>query len=74
MLFDPDRHEALCNAAWDAGRAHEAIRSIALDIERLGTAEGHWPVHPLDVEGDTPRTGFKSLYLGSAGVIWALWY
>jgi hypothetical protein len=74
MLFDPDRHEALCDTAWDAARAHEAICSIALDSERHRGADGQWPVHPLDVEGETPRGGFKGLYLGSAGVLWVLWY
>ena len=73
MLFEPDRHEALGGAAWDASRAREAIRSIADDLELSRTATGHWPLHPLDEEGDEPRTGFKGLYLGSAGALWALW-
>jgi Lanthionine synthetase C-like protein len=74
MLFEPDRHEALCDSAWDASRAHETIRSIVQDLEQNRAAAGHWPLHPLDDEGDEPRTGFKNLYLGSAGVLWALWY
>jgi Lanthionine synthetase C-like protein len=74
MLFEPDRHEALSDTAWDASRARETIRSIVHDIEQNRVARGHWPVHPLDDEGNEPRTGFKSLYLGSAGVLWALWY
>jgi hypothetical protein len=74
MLFEPDRHEALCATAWDESRVREAIRSIVDDIEGSRLAEGHWPVHPLDGEGDVPRTGFKGIYLGSAGVLWALWY
>jgi len=55
-------------------QAREAIRAIVRDIERERTGEFRWPVHPLDDEGDVPRTGFKSVYLGSAGVLWALWY
>ncbi|MGZ5157971.1 MAG: lanthionine synthetase C family protein [Caldimonas sp.] len=74
MLFEPDRHEALCDAAWDESRARESIWAIVGDIEQSRLAEGHWPVHRLDDEGGGPRTGFKSLYLGSAGVLWALWY
>ncbi len=74
MLFETDRHEALCNDVWDPSRAREAIRSIVHDIEQNRVAEGYWPAHPLDDEGDAPRTGFKTLYLGSAGVLWALWY
>ena len=67
MLFEPDRHEALCAADWDASRAREAIRTIVDDIDCNRFVEGHWPVHPLDEEGDTPRTGFKGIYLGTAG-------
>jgi len=74
MLFDPDRHEALCGTAWNASQAREAIRDIVRDIEQHRLADGQWHVHPLDADGDVPRTGYKSLYLGSAGVLWALWY
>ncbi len=74
MLFEPDRHEALGDTAWDASRAREAIQSIVRDVEQNRLPDGHWPLHPLDDEGDVPRAGFKGLYLGSAGVLWALWY
>jgi hypothetical protein len=74
VLFDPDRREALCDTAWDSSKAREAIRSIVHDIERSRVTTGYWPLHPLDNEGDGPRSGFKSLYLGSAGVLWSLWY
>lgn len=74
MLFEPDRHEAIRDTAWDASRVRETIRFIVNDIEQNRCREGHWAVHPLDDEGDAPRTGFKSLYLGSAGVLWTLWY
>lgn len=74
MLFEPERHEVLRDAAWDASRAREAIRAIIYDIEQGRVADGHWRVHPLDDEGDEPQTGFKSLYVGSAGVLWVLWY
>ncbi|MBT9526220.1 MAG: hypothetical protein IV105_13255 [Rhizobacter sp.] len=73
MLFDPDRHEAHCDTPWDDTRAHAAIRAIAHDIEQH-RLDGHWRAHPLDDEGDEPADGCKSLYLGSAGVLWALWY
>lgn len=74
MLFAPDRHEALCSSAWDDSRARAEVAAIVLDIERHRLADGQWRVHPLDDEGDRPRSGFKGLYLGSAGVLWALWY
>lgn len=74
MLFDPDRHEALCPDVWDESGVREAIRSIVDDIEETSRGECLWPMHPLDDEGDSPRSGCSSLYLGSAGVLWALWY
>ncbi len=74
MLFEPDRHEALDPTPWDAFVAHETLRSIVHDIEQQRGTDQSWPVHPRDDEGDTPRTGFKSLYLGRVGVLWALWY
>lgn len=74
MLFEPNRHEALSDTHWDALRVREAIRAIVHDIEASRVGEGLWRLHPLDDEGDMPRTGFKSLYLGSAGVWWTLWY
>ena len=74
MLFEPDRHEALCDAAWDEALASATIRAIARDIEQNQGIDGHWPLHPLDDAGDEPQTGFKSLYLGRAGVLWALCY
>lgn len=76
LLFDPARHEPLDDDdAWDAPRARAAIASIVHDIEHGRLPEGHWPAHPLDADpgGVLPKTGFKSLYLGSAGVLWALW-
>jgi len=73
MLFDPDRHEPLRATAWDETAVREAVRAIVRDIEDHRGADGHWPVHPLDADVDMPRTGFKGLYFGSAGVLWALW-
>jgi hypothetical protein len=73
-LFDPARHEPLGGDPWDETRARAAIADIVRDAEQARTGDGHWPVHPLDAEGDVPATGFKSVYLGSAGLLWALWY
>jgi hypothetical protein len=63
-----------CDGAWEASRALDAIGAIVRDVERHRLARGHWPVHPLDHSGDAPQAPFKSLYFGSAGVSWALWY
>jgi lantibiotic modifying enzyme len=73
MLFEPQRHEALDDTAWDAELARTALRAIAQEIEQQRLPDGRWPLHPDDDEGDEPRTGIKTLYQGRAGVLWALW-
>jgi lanthionine synthetase-like protein len=72
MLYDPARHEALAHHTWDEGRARECIGAIVADIEDALGDDITWPAHPLD-EPDDARERHKSLYLGSAGVLWALW-
>ena len=73
MLHEPGRHEALLAAKWDAARARNAVRDIVLDLQASLRPDGGWPVHPLDA-AEEPRTGHKTLYLGAAGTLWALWY
>ena len=69
MLYEPDRHEPLSEAAWDEAAARACIETILGDaIERFLPERG-WPSHPLDGYPAEPR---HDLYLGSAGAIWAL--
>ena len=74
MLFEPDRHEPLRDSRWDAAQAQEAIRAIVADLEQSLRGDDGWPVHPLDVSPDEPPTWHKTLYLGAAGTLWAMWY
>jgi len=74
MLFEHDRHELLDPRPWSPSLVHDAIVGIVEGIERSCSAQFSWPVHPLDDEGDVPATGFKGIYLGSAGVLWTLSY
>jgi hypothetical protein len=67
-LFDPVRHEALTEDAWDPVVADAAIRSIVDDTLRA-SRDGIWPAHPLDE--DVAPDG-ASLYTGAAGVSPAL--
>lgn len=72
-LFDPDRHEPLCGAQWDAARARDAIRVIVADMEDALGSGIVWPWHPLDdVKEREPE--HKSHYLGASGALWAMWY
>jgi hypothetical protein len=75
MLFHPDRHEPLSPLPWQAERAHEALRTIVRDIEHHQMGPGVWPVHPGDLGSEpVPPTAYHSVYLGGAGVVWALSY
>ena len=70
-LFDAASHEPLTTEAWDEGRAAAAIAAIVDDAERAFDGHGLWPIHERDVDGDEGRA-LSGLYLGAAGVIWAL--
>lgn len=72
-LFDADRHEPLQNMPWDPARAHEAILTTVADLEATLDRDSLWPVHPLDEEPPL-LASHKTLYLGAAGVLWAMWY
>jgi len=73
MLFEPARHEALTTEAWNTDRVAQYVDTIVADIVERFEPESFWPRHPLDNEdGDSGRD--KSLYLGAAGVLWALHY
>jgi hypothetical protein len=71
-LYDPDRHEALAGAPWDADAARAAIERIVAETRAAASPEGFWPNYPEDAEDGAPPHGM--LYMGAAGVIWALDY
>jgi hypothetical protein len=66
-LWIPSEHEPLVAEEWSEGRAEEAIAAIVADAEAAfdGT---RWPWHPRDDEEYT----YADVYLGGAGIIWAL--
>ncbi len=72
MLFDSARHEPLGENAWDPARAGAAIQAIVDDLEGALGPDGAWPWHPLDASGSEPA--HKSIYMGAAGALWAMWY
>ena len=66
-LFRPSEHEPLAAEEWDETQVEQAIATIVADAE--GAFDGErWPFHPRDEEDDGPTT----VYIGAAGVIWAL--
>src|SRR5262245_49641904 len=74
MLHDPARHEPLLDAPWNEAVVRAAIDRIVSGTEAAFVEGRGWPAHPRDVEvgADSLATVQHSLYLGSAGVIWAL--
>ncbi len=69
VLWRVDEHEALTELAWDSSRAEAAVAAIVADAEAAAGDFG-WPGHPRDDSAEWPC--LTSLYLGSAGMIWAL--
>jgi lanthionine synthetase-like protein len=72
MLYEPERHEPLQVTPWDEARARATITAIVADAESAFHPERLWPVHPLDHTDMVSVPSYKSLYVGAAGVIWAI--
>jgi hypothetical protein len=70
-LWRESAHEPLTERFWTAGWAQDALDEIVADAEAAASPEGEWPLHPRD----DPEEGevWSGLYLGSAGMAWALW-
>jgi hypothetical protein len=66
-LFRPSEHEPLAGDEWDEQAVQDAIATIVTDAEAAFDGK-RWPFHPADEVDDMPTT----LYMGAAGVIWAL--
>jgi Lanthionine synthetase C-like protein len=69
-LWSPQAHEEPAGEPWSAGRARDAIAAICSDAEEAFDPERLWPAHPLD--GEVTPDELKSVYLGAAGMAWAL--
>jgi hypothetical protein len=66
-LFRPSEHEPLAGAEWSEEAAEQAIAAIVADAESAFDGE-RWPFHPADEPDDSPN----DIYLGVAGMAWAL--
>jgi hypothetical protein len=73
MLHSPESHEPLLDRRWDRDEALAAVRDIAADCEAaFGVPSSpYWAVHPRDAE-DGDEGPWTTVYLGSAGVVFAL--
>jgi hypothetical protein len=70
MLYDPASFEPLTDETWDEGRVRAAIAAIVSDADASFDRDSLWPAHEWD--GWQGRLPMKNLYVGAAGVIWAL--
>ena len=70
MLYDPGAFEPLTEEPWDAARVHDAIAAIVADAEAAFDPDALWPAHEWD--GWQAALPLKNLYVGAAGVVFAL--
>jgi lantibiotic modifying enzyme len=70
VLYEATQFEPLTDEPWDPGRIEEAIATIVADTDAAFDPEGLWPAHEWD--GWEEPLPLKNLYVGAAGVIWAL--
>jgi len=70
VLYERAEFEPLTDEAWDPARARDAIAAIVADADAAFDLHTLWPAHEWD--GWEEPLPLKSLYVGAAGVIWAL--
>jgi Lanthionine synthetase C-like protein len=70
MLYEPAQFEPLTDEPWDPARIADAIAAIVADTDAAFDPEALWPAHEWD--GWEEPLPLKTLYVGAAGVIWAL--
>jgi hypothetical protein len=70
MLYDPAGFEPLTDEPWDDGRVRESVHRVVSRIDDAFDAGALWPADEWDA-WQTP-TPLKNLYVGAAGVLWAL--
>jgi lanthionine synthetase-like protein len=70
VLYDPAAFEPLTDEPWDAARARDGIAAIVADADAAFDPEALWPAHEWD--GWQAAHPMKNLYVGAAGVAWAL--
>jgi hypothetical protein len=70
VLYEPALFEPLTDEPWVAARIKDSIATIVADADAAFDPEALWPAHDWDAwRAPLPM---KNLYVGAAGVIWAL--
>ena len=70
MLFTPERHEPLGDAAYSALAARTAIERIVERAE-ADMVDGLWPLDDEERTSEDEKPG-NGLHYGAAGIFWAL--
>ena len=70
MLYERAQLEPLTDEPWDPARVEDAIAAIVSDADAAFDPDVLWPAHEWD--GWEEPLPLKNLYVGAAGVIWAL--
>jgi hypothetical protein len=70
-LLHAPSHEPLAGGGWSEPAARAAVAAIAADAGEAFHPGTLWPAHPLD-EAEGELRSPVGLYLGAAGVVWAL--
>jgi lantibiotic modifying enzyme len=70
VLYEPAQFEPLTDEPWDPARVENAIATIVADADATFDPAALWPAHEWD--GWEEPLPLKTLYVGAAGVIWAL--
>ena len=70
MLYDQGAFEPLTDEPWDEARVRDGIAAIVADADAAFDPDELWPAHEWD--GYKAPLPLKNLYLGAAGVVWAL--
>jgi Lanthionine synthetase C-like protein len=72
VLYEPAQFEPLIDEPWDPARIENAVAAIVADTDAAFDADLLWPGHEWDSGGWQMPLPLKNLYVGAAGVIWAL--
>jgi hypothetical protein len=70
VLYEPTQFERLTDEPWDPARVEDAIATIVADADAAFDPAALWPADEWD--GWEEPLPLKDLYVGAAGVIWAL--
>jgi hypothetical protein len=70
VLYDPAAFRPLTDKPWDEARARDGVAAIVADADATFDSDALWPAHEWD--GWQAALPMKNLYVGAAGVIWAL--